>query len=96
MKIKRFILSLALLLICSSSIFALDAKSVIGVVNFMDCITQSKYGKNEQEQLENIKNQWSALIEETEKELTELNAKFEDNDYLDGLSPEAEEELKMK
>ncbi|HEU64185.1 MAG: hypothetical protein KR126chlam4_00385 [Candidatus Anoxychlamydiales bacterium] len=96
MKIKRFILSLILLLICSSSLFAIESKSVIGVVNFMTCLTDSKYGKNEQEQLENIKKQWSSLIEETEKELGDVSAKFEDQDYLDGLSPEAEEELKMK
>jgi len=96
MKIKRFITGVILLLICSSSAFAMDSKLVIGVVNFMTCLTDSKYGKNEQEQLENIKKQWSSLIEETEKELTDVNAKFEDQDYLDGLSPEAEEELKMK
>jgi len=96
MKIKRFILSLIVLLICSSSLFAVESKLVIGVVNFMTCLTDSKYGKNEQEQLENIKKQWSSLIEETEKELSDVSAKFEDQDYLDGLSPEAEEELKMK
>ena len=96
MKIKRFILSLIVLLICSSSLFAIESKSVIGVVNFMTCLTDSKYGKNEQEQLENIKKQWSSLIEETEKELGDVSTKFEDQDYLDGLSPEAEEELKMK
>ncbi|NGX34196.1 MAG: hypothetical protein K1060chlam1_00546 [Candidatus Anoxychlamydiales bacterium] len=96
MKMKRFISSLILLLICSSSAFAIDSKLVIGVVNFMTCLSESKYGKNEQAQLENIKKQWSSLIEETEKELGDLNTKFEDHDYLDGLSPEAEEELKMK
>ncbi|HMD81479.1 MAG TPA: OmpH family outer membrane protein, partial [Anaerolineales bacterium] len=32
----------------------------------------------------------------TENELKELSAKFEDTEYLDSLSPKAEEELKMK
>ncbi len=95
MKIRYFISSIIFILICSSSIFA-DSKSSFGVVNFMTCLTESKYGKSEQKQLENIKKQWSSLIEETEKELGDVNAKFEDQDYLDGLSPEAEEELKMK
>jgi len=93
---KRFISVLIVLIACSQSLFAMDSRAVIGIVNFMTCITDSKYGKNEQEQLENIKKQWSSLIEETEKELNELTSKFEDQDYLDGLSPEAEEDLKLK
>lgn len=96
MKIKRFIVILLFLLVCSQTAFAIESKAMIGIVNFMTCITESKYGKNEQEQLENIKKQWSTLIEETEKEIGELNSKMEDQDYLDGLSPEAEEDLKMK
>ena len=38
----------------------------------------------------------SLLLEETEKQLNDLSAKFNDPEYLDGLSPEAEEELKVK
>jgi len=70
--------------------------SLIGVVNFTTCIMESKYGKSEQAQLENIKSQWTSLIEETEKELKDVATKFEDQEYLDGLSPEAEEEMKVK
>jgi outer membrane protein len=95
MKMKN-IISIFLFILIASSSFAIESKSVIGVVNFMNCITDSKYGKNEQEQLENIKKQWSSLIEETEKEYSEISKKFDDQDYMDGLSPEAEEELKMK
>ncbi len=96
MKIKRFISIVILLLAFSTSAFAIDTRPFIGIVNFMTCITDSKYGKNEQEQLENIKKQWSSLIEETEKELNEITSKFDDQDYLDSLSPEAEEQLKVK
>ena len=67
-----------------------------GVVNFSTCVTDSKYGKHEQTQFEKIRGQWGSMIEETEKELKDVSAKFEDQDYLDGLSPEAEEELKIK
>lgn len=70
--------------------------SLVGVVNFTTCIMESKYGKSEQAQLENIKSQWTSLIEETEKELKDVATKFEDQEYLDGLSPEAEEEMKAK
>ena len=38
----------------------------------------------------------TTLLEDTEKQLTEMSTKFNDPDYLDGLSPEAEEEMKVK
>ena len=68
----------------------------LGVVNFSSCITDSKYGKKEQENLENLRKQMASLIENTEKELKEIATKFEDTEYLDSLSPKAEEELKVK
>lgn len=46
--------------------------------------------------MENLRRQMSSLIENTEKELHELTAKFEDTEYLDSLSPKAEEDLKVK
>ena len=93
MKIKHIILSLIMLLAINTTVFAAQS---FGVVNFMDCITESKYGKNEQQQLENIKKQWSELIEQTEKDLKELGSKFEDQDYMDSVSPEAEDNMKLK
>jgi outer membrane protein len=69
---------------------------VIGVVNFASCITESKTGKKEQENMENMRKQMSSMIEDTEKELREISAKFEDTEYLDSLSPKAEEDLKAK
>ncbi len=69
---------------------------VIGVVNFTSCITDSKVGKKEQENMESIRKQLASLIEDTEKELKELASKFDDTEYLDSLSPKAEEELKVK
>jgi outer membrane protein len=87
---------ISLLIIFGSTLSALESSSIIGVVNFTTCITQSKYGQYEQEQLENIRNQWKTLLSETDKELKDLAIKFEDQDYLDTLSPEAEKELKTK
>ncbi|HSX11582.1 MAG TPA: OmpH family outer membrane protein [Chlamydiales bacterium] len=69
---------------------------LIGVVNFATCITDSKAGKKEQENMENMRKQMSSLIEGTEKELKEISAKFEDTEYLDSLSPKAEEDLKVR
>lgn len=68
----------------------------IGSVNFVSCITESKTGKKEQENLENIRKQLATAIEDTEKELREIAGKFEDTEYLDSLSPKAEEELRAK
>lgn len=66
----------------------------IGVVNFATCVSDSKLGKQEQDSFEVLKKQMATQIEETEKQLNDLSAKFNDPDYLDGLSPEAEEDLK--
>jgi outer membrane protein len=69
---------------------------LIGVVNFSTCITESKAGKKEQENMDSMRKQMSSLMESTEKELKEIAAKFDDAEYLDSLSPKAEEELKTK
>ena len=36
------------------------------------------------------------MIDDTEKELKEISTKLEDSEYLDSLSPKAEEELKAR
>ncbi len=97
MKLKKtFITALIAFGMSHGALLAEPAAMLNGVVNFTTCISESKYGKREQAQFEKIRGQWSALIEETEKELKDISGKFEDPDYLDGLSPEAEEELKVK
>ena len=73
-----------------------EAKNEIGIVNFTSCITDSKLGKKEQESLENVKNQMTSLIKDIEEQLTDIAGKFNDPDYVDGLSPEGEQELKVK
>ena len=92
---KHLFSAAALFAVMAGPAFADDAP-VIGVVNFSNCITDSKAGKKEQENMENLRKQMSSLIENTEKELREIAAKFEDTEYLDSLSPKAEEDLKVK
>ena len=93
---RKFFLSAA----TGLSLFAVSAiaaeNPLIGVVNFATCITESKAGKKEQENMESMRKQMATLVENTEKELKEIAAKFEDSEYLDSLSPKAEEELKAK
>jgi outer membrane protein len=91
-----FLSAATLLASFGTSLFADEASPVIGVVNFATCIAESKVGKKEQENMDNIRKQMSSLMEDTEKELKEIAAKFEDTEYLDSLSPKAEEELKVK
>jgi len=93
---RKFFFSAAMAFsLIAASASAADSP-VIGVVNFTSCITDSKVGKKEQENMESIRKQMASLIEDTEKELKELAAKFDDTEYLDSLSPKAEEELKIK
>lgn len=89
---KKF--TLALLTSLGMSLAAIA--NSIGVVNFATCITDSKSGQKEQASFEALKKQMTSLLEDTEKQLREISNKFQDPEYLDGLSPEAEEELKIK
>lgn len=68
----------------------------VGVVNFKKCVEASKIGKLEQANFETLKKQMESVLSEKEKTLNEMAAKFNDPDYLDSLSPEAETELKRK
>jgi outer membrane protein len=68
----------------------------ICVVNFKQCVEKSKMGKQEQNSFDALKKQMENLLEEKEKALNEMATKFNDPDYLDSLSPEAETELKRK
>lgn len=88
----------AFFLLACSLCFSLHCRDAINiaVVNFTTCVQESKFGKKEQENFDNLRKQMVSMIEESQKELQELSQKLEDTDYLDSLSPKAEEELKMK
>lgn len=92
---KFFLSAVAIFGLAAGSVTA-DESFSFGVVNFASCITDSKIGKKEQENLENMRKQITQLIESTDSELREMAARFEDPEYLDSLSPKAEEELKGK
>lgn len=68
----------------------------VGTVNFGSCIVESKLGKQEQNALETMRKQFVTLVEDTDKQMREINDKLNDQDYLDGLSKEAEETMKAK
>jgi outer membrane protein len=92
---SRFISALLIAVGLTSTALSADALN-FGIVNFGTCVTESKLGKQEQASFESLKKQMTALLEDTEKQLNDLAAKFNNPEYLDGLSPEAEEDLKNK
>ncbi len=79
----------------SGSAFAAE-ESIIGMVNLASCMSESKLGLQEQETLQNVQNQMISLMEETDKELKEIEGKLKDSEYLDSLSPQAEAELQAQ
>jgi len=68
----------------------------IGFVNFKLCLEKSKKGMQENQAFTALKNQMQETLEATDKELADLAGKLENQDYLDSLSPTAEEELKKR
>lgn len=80
----------------TSAGFAVNKGSNFAIVDFSTCIAESKYGKKEQSNFESIKNQLQSMVEDSEKRLSEETAKLQDHDYLDSLSPDAENELRMR
>jgi len=89
-------LTLAMLALATSAFAAAEPKSSVGVVNFATCMAESKLGQQEQASFESLKTQMGSLLEDTEKQINEIAAKFNDPEYMDGLSPEAEDELKNR
>ncbi len=90
---SKYLLIAALALSCTKA-HAADLK--IGFVNFQTCIEKSKLGQHEKNGFEALKKQMSDALEKTDKEIEEMAKKLEDQDYMDGLSPTAEEELKER
>ncbi len=88
------IIVIAALSFCLGKVNGAEFK--VGFVNFKTCIEKSKQGQQEKNNFEAMKKQMSDALEKTDKELEEIAKKLEDQDYMDGLSPAAEDELKQK
>lgn len=93
---KRFGLTLLTALGLSTAAFAAEPAPQIGIVNFATCVTESQSGKQEQASFEGLKKQMGTLLDDTEKQLSEIATTLNDPEKLDALSPEAEQELKGK
>ena len=83
------------LVLLFSSVGAQEIPS-IRVVNFAKCIESSQKGKQEQKELEAIKNQMQKTMQDLEEQFSSVTNQLQDKDFLDSLSPEGERELKGK
>jgi outer membrane protein len=89
MKKTMILFTLAALQLCAA-----DVKE--GIVNFANCVNDSKLGKQEQASFETTRKQFFSLIEDTDKQIKEIRAKLDDKDTLEGLTPEAIKEMQDK
>lgn len=87
---------IATIIACALSTAALYADTSIGLVNFKTCVEKSRQGQQEKNAFDSMKKQMSTMLEKIDKELEDTSKKLEDQDYMDGLSPAAEDELKKK
>lgn len=88
---------LLILLFFGLSTCSLHAQEVkVGFVNAEGAVEKSKYGKREKNAYEALRKQLSDNLEKLGNEVNQLDKKSKDKDYLDGISPAAEAELKQK
>ena len=92
---KRPLITLATSLFCLTTLSGFAGETIpYGIVNSASCVNESKYGKDEQQSLEKLRDQWIAMMTDKEKALQEIVNKFNDPEFVDSLSPEAEAEMK--
>lgn len=89
------ILTLAGLIMGASPLTA-QVTQEIGIVDFRRCLDDSKFGQKERDGLLALQKQLATQVEAAEQELNHLTDKLRDPEFLDSLSSEAEEELKMR
>ena len=101
--LKRLALPLAAIALCLSSSVAISAETFeqtkplrIAITSFKTCVEKSKLGVKEQAGFDAMKKQMETILHEKEKALNDVATKFNDIDYLDSLSPEAEADLKRQ
>lgn len=90
---NKFLFVVLGILVCS---YANAQEFKIAVVDVKECVDKSKVGNQEKNNFEALKKQMTESLEKSDRELNDLAKKLEDKDYMDSLSPAAEEELQQK
>ncbi len=85
-------------LLSAAGLNAKETSSVskVGLVNFTTCLKESDFGKKEQENFNQLKIKMETAVRDIEDQMTDTMKKLQDADYLDGLNPKAEADLKEK
>lgn len=96
MKMLRYVVLSMIIMGSAYAAPEIAAAPKVRVVHFKTCVEQSKLGKQEQSSFDALKKQMESVLAEKEKPLNEMAVKFEDPDYLDSLTAEAETEMKRK
>lgn len=81
----------------SATIFADSPQQYkIAVVSFNECLQNSKKGQKEQVAFDKLRDQMNSLMEENQKQIQALTEKANDAEYMSGISPEGEEEMRRQ
>jgi len=91
---KRQVFILLTTLFCLTSLKSFAEEIPYGIVSFPNCVAESKHGKQEQESFEKLHEQMTTLMTDIEKQLNDIATKFSNPEFVDSLSPEAEQEMK--
>lgn len=97
MKIRTTILALCSFIFGATSLLAKEKakNSAYGFVNFETCMTSSLRGKKEKDLLEKQFLEMEKLVKDLETQANEDHKKLNDQDYLDAITPQAQEELQV-
>jgi outer membrane protein len=87
-------LTVLLAIVALATVAPLQAS--IGVVDMRRCLDDSKFGQHEKDALLALQKKLGKELETAERELTDLADKLQDPEYVDSLSPQKDEELKMR
>ena len=93
---KRLITLFTAVLFSITTVPSLAQNVSYGIVKFGECVTESKYGKDEQKSFEDIKNQMTTLMTDIEKQRNDIVKQLNDPDFVDSLNPDAESELQAR
>ncbi len=93
---KNLILCLTVCTAVTLPLAAKSSKNSARVVDFAKCFADSAFGKREQENFNQMKDQMEKAIQDLTNQMKEASAKLEDEFVRDSLSPEAEKELQNK
>ncbi len=94
---RKLILALVATLGLSTTAFAAhDFQANAGVVQVDTCFKSTKYGVKENSEFDQARRFLESGLQAQGLELKAISEKLEDVDYMDSLSKEAEQELRMK